>query len=79
MSVTTPGAYGNVTAAPPSVADQPANVNPDLVGAVGSATVPPLAKILAVTSLPPFESKVTALSNASQRAYKVMAVVTPGA
>ena len=42
-------------------------------------TEPPLGKTLAVTSDPPFESKVTALSNASQRAYIVIAAVTPGA
>jgi hypothetical protein len=79
MSVTTPGAYGNVTAVPVSVADQPAKVNPALVGAVGSATVPPLEKTLLETVDPPFELKVTALSKASQRANKVMFDVTPGA
>jgi len=78
ISVKTPGAYGNDIAEPPSVADQPANVNPDLVGAVGSETVPPLAYVPADTDDPLFELKVTTWLDAVQPAYKVMSFVTPG-
>jgi hypothetical protein len=78
ISVKTPGAYGNEIAEPPSVADQPANVNPDLVGAVGSETVPPLAYVPADTDDPLFEVKVTTWLDAVQPAYKVMSFATPG-
>ena len=64
---------------PPSVADHPAKVKPVRVGAVGSATVPPLENTDAVTDEPPLESNVTALSSASHRAYRVMLFATPGA
>jgi hypothetical protein len=59
MFCVTPGEYGNVTAEPPSVADHPANANPDLVGAVGSATLPPVVNEPFETDVPPFAEKVT--------------------
>lgn len=64
MLVVTPGAYGNTSADPPSVDDHPANEYPVRVGAVGSETVDAVKKLPLVTDVPPFESKVTAYSEA---------------
>ena len=59
MFVVTPGAYGNTSAEPPSVADHPANEYPVRVGAVGSETVDAVRKLPLVTEVPPFASNVT--------------------
>jgi hypothetical protein len=60
IPVTTPGEYGKVKTVPPSVADQPANVYPAWVGAVGAEAIdPPVVKDPEVTAVPPFESYVT--------------------
>ena len=58
----TPGAYGNISAPPPSVADHPAKEYPVRVGAVGSETVEAVKKLPLLTDVPPFASKVTAYS-----------------
>jgi hypothetical protein len=59
IEVITPGVYGKVIADPPSIADQPANVNPERVGADGSETVPPVGNELGDTAEPLLESNVT--------------------
>jgi hypothetical protein len=65
------GEYGNVIAAPPSVADHPANVNPSRVGSVGAAEIdPPVVKDPLVTAVPPFESYVTVFVFPVQLAYR---------
>ena len=51
--------YGNETAFPPSVVDQPKNLYPERVGFLGLATVPPSsANKTSATAEPPFESKL---------------------
>ena len=59
MFSVTPGLYGKVIAVPPSVALQPAKVNPVRVGAVGSETVPPVVNEPFETDDPLLELKVT--------------------
>jgi hypothetical protein len=56
MLFVTPGEYGLATAAPPSVADQPPNIKPALVGAEGNVTEPPDVNVPSLTVLPPFSS-----------------------
>ena len=52
-----PWAYGNVTTDPEVVEDQPANVYPVLVGAVGAAEIlAPVCEPPFVTADPPCES-----------------------
>jgi hypothetical protein len=71
MFCVTPGEYGKLTADPPSVADHPAKVKPVLVGALGSATVPPVVKDPFETDVPPFAVNVTVEVLAVHTGYRV--------
>jgi hypothetical protein len=64
-----------LTTEPAEVVDQPENVYPALVGAVGAVNFASVATDPAVTDDPPCASKVTVNESAFQIAYKVKLAV----
>jgi hypothetical protein len=59
MSANTPGLYGNSRTSPPSVADHPAKVYPDLVGDAGAEIDPFVMKFPSDIDVPLIELKLT--------------------